>query len=65
MPGKRWATADRLQFLDERLQAYAEAQEAKETYQYKQKLSEEYFEKFPEPDEKRMALERQVSTSQY
>jgi len=60
MPAKAWTDEHRKKFLDKNLPAFQVAQEQRKTRQFMQRLHEEYFDTFPEPDELLKGAERKV-----
>ena len=60
MPAHRWTVTERFNFLTDKIHEFEAAQEAKTTSLFFQELHEEYFKKFPQPDEALQGLERKV-----
>lgn len=63
MPGIRWSP-ERRAFLRERIPGYKRAQEEKRVAEYKKKIIKEYFDAYPQPDEKQVEKETKVCTSE-
>ena len=59
---QRWED-DRLSFLRERVPEYKRAQEEKRVAEYKEKVRDEYFEHYPQPDTTLVEVETKVCTS--
>lgn len=60
MPAKAWTDEARKVFLESKLPAFQAAQEKKQPRPFMQKLHEEYFVRFPQPDELLQGAERKV-----
>lgn len=60
MPGRRWTDEARFLFLSKSVPGYEAAQEHNKTRSYLANLHERYFQKFPQPDEAKMAAEKKV-----
>lgn len=60
MPAKTWTDEPRKIFLTSKIPLFESAQEQKLTRQFMQSLHEEYFQRFPEPDEVQHGAVRKV-----
>lgn len=60
MPAREWTDEPRKAFLVSKLPGFESAQEQKQTRQFLQSLHEQYFSRFPQPDEIKKGDERKV-----
>lgn len=60
MPARPWADTQRLAFLRENLPAYEAAQERKKTRIFLARFHDNYFARFPQPNEALLGLEKKV-----